>query len=128
MNDEIVGIDLGTTFSLAAYVRNGKAEVVRDSKGNCLIPSIISIHKNGSVFVGSEAQLRSLSDPLQTVFSIKRLIGKTLKDLEKDIAFIPYQIQEKPATMADQYLPLKLGIKISLRKKSLQLFWGKSDD
>jgi molecular chaperone DnaK (HSP70) len=81
MNDEIVGIDLGTTFSLAAYSRNGKTEVVRDSKGNCLIPSIISIHRDGNVFVGSEAKSRSLSDPTDTIFSIKRLIGRNLKDL-----------------------------------------------
>ena len=44
-----VGIDLGTTFSLAAFVRNGKAQVVKDTSGNSLIPSIISIHADGSV-------------------------------------------------------------------------------
>ncbi|MBJ7496206.1 MAG: Hsp70 family protein, partial [Gemmataceae bacterium] len=94
MNDEIVGIDLGTTFSLAAFVRNGKAQVVKDTSGNSLIPSIISIHADGSVFVGTEAQRHCLTDPEHTIFSIKRLIGRTLKDLEKDLPFIPYQIRE----------------------------------
>ncbi len=111
MNDEIVGIDLGTTFSLAAFSRNGKAQVVKDSSGNSLIPSIISIHSNGSVFVGAEAQQHCLSDPEHTIFSIKRLIGRTLKDLEKDLPFIPYQIQENLREDGRMVLTVKIGDK-----------------
>lgn len=111
MNDEIVGIDLGTTFSLAAYSRNGKTEVVRDSKGNCLIPSIISIHRDGNVFVGSEAKSRSLSDPTDTIFSIKRLIGRNLKDLERDLPYIPYQIKETVREDGRIILTVKIGDK-----------------
>ncbi|MEY4612599.1 MAG: molecular chaperone DnaK [Planctomycetota bacterium] len=111
MNDEIVGIDLGTTFSLAAYSRNGKTEVVRDSKGNCLIPSIISIHRDGNVFVGSEAKSRSLSDPTDTIFSIKRLIGRNLKELERDLSYIPYQIKETVREDGRIILTVKIGDK-----------------
>lgn len=111
MNDEIVGIDLGTTFSLAAYSRNGKTEVVRDSKGNCLIPSIISIHRDGNVFVGSEAKSRSLSDPTDTIFSIKRLIGRNLKELERDLPYIPYQIKETVREDGRIILTVKIGDK-----------------
>ena len=111
MNDEIVGIDLGTTFSLAAFSRNGKAQVVRDSLGNPLIPSIISIHSDGSVFVGTEAQRHCLTDPEHTLFSIKRLIGRSLKDLEKDLPFIPYQIQEKTRDDGRMVLTVKIGDK-----------------
>ena len=109
MNDEIVGIDLGTTFSLAAFVKNGKAQVVKDASGNPLIPSIISIHADGSVFVGTEAQRHCLTDPEHTIFSIKRLIGKSLKDLEKDLPFIPYQIQEKAREDGRVVLTVKIG-------------------
>ena len=111
MNDEIVGIDLGTTFSLAAFVRNGKAQVVKDTSGNSLIPSIISIHADGSVFVGTEAQRHCLTDPEHTIFSIKRLIGRTLKDLEKDLAFIPYQIRENIRDDGRTVLTVKIGDK-----------------
>lgn len=111
MNDEIVGIDLGTTFSLAAFSRNGKAQVVKDSSGNPLIPSIISIHADGSVFVGTEAQRHCLTDPEHTIFSIKRLIGRSLKDLEKDLPFIPYQIQEKTREDGRMVLTVKIGEK-----------------
>lgn len=111
MNDEIVGIDLGTTFSLAAFSRNGKAQVVKDSSGNPLIPSIISIHSNGSVFVGKEAQRHCLTDPEHTIFSIKRLIGRSLKDLQKDLPFIPYQIQERTREDGRMVLTVKIGDK-----------------
>ena len=91
----VVGIDLGTTFSLAAYVENGRPVVVRDDKGVALVPSCISFHDDGSVLVGSAARERALSDPEHTIFSVKRLMGRTLKDLEKELKLIPHQIVER---------------------------------
>ncbi|MCS7272360.1 MAG: Hsp70 family protein, partial [Gemmataceae bacterium] len=80
---KVVGIDLGTTYSLAAYVEGGQPVVVRDSHGTALIPSCISFFEDGSVLVGSAAKARALADPEHTIFSIKRLMGRTLKDLHK---------------------------------------------
>src|SRR5437899_9098471 len=91
----IVGIDLGTTFSLAAYVEGGVPQVVRDATGNALGPSCISFHDDGTVLVGSAARDRALSDPEHTIFSVKRLMGRTLKDLEKELKLIPHQIVER---------------------------------
>src|SRR3954454_17400041 len=91
----VVGIDLGTTFSLAAYVENGRPVVVRDEKGVALVPSCISVHDDGTVLVGSAARDRALSDPEHTIFSVKRLMGRTLKDLEKELKLIPHQIVER---------------------------------
>src|SRR5262245_17713817 len=91
----VVGIDLGTTFSLAAYVENGRPVVVRDANGVALVPSCISFHDDGSVLVGSAARDRALSDPEHTIFSVKRLMGRTLKDLEKELKLIPHQIVER---------------------------------
>src|SRR5216110_47219 len=91
----VVGIDLGTTFSLAAYVRDGTPAVVRDERGVALVPSCISFHDDGSVLVGTPARERALSDPDHTVFSVKRLMGRTLKDLEKYLPLIPHQIVER---------------------------------
>ncbi len=95
MNPNIVGIDLGTTFSLAAYVRDGKPEVVRDASGNALVPSVVSFHEDGSVLVGTEARQRALRDPNQTIFSVKRLMGRTLADLKRELELIPYQVIER---------------------------------
>jgi Fe-S protein assembly chaperone HscA len=91
----VVGIDLGTTFSLAAYVENGRPVVVRDAAGAALVPSCISFHDDGTVLVGSAARERALSDPEHTIFSVKRLMGRTLKDLEKELKLIPHQIVER---------------------------------
>src|SRR5436190_24005547 len=93
----VVGIDLGTTFSLAAFVENGRPVVVRDANGVALVPSCISFHDNGTVLVGSAARERALSDPEHTIFSVKRLMGRTLKDLEKELPLIPHQIVERQA-------------------------------
>src|SRR5881394_3114910 len=94
----VVGIDLGTTFSLAAYVGDdGQPVVVRDQSGVALVPSCISFHDDGTVLVGSAARDRALSDPEHTIFSVKRLMGRTLKDLEKELKLIPHQIVERDA-------------------------------
>src|SRR4051812_32019784 len=95
MNPSVVGIDLGTTFSLAAFVENGRPVVVRDSNGTALVPSAISFHDDGTVFVGSAAKERALSDPEHTIFSVKRLMGRTLADLKKELELIPHQIVER---------------------------------
>ena len=91
----VVGIDLGTTFSLAAYVENGRPVVVRDAQGVALVPSCISFHDDGSVLVGSAAKERALSDPEHTIFSVKRLMGRSLADLKKELELIPHQIVER---------------------------------
>jgi len=95
MTPSVVGIDLGTTFSLAAYVENGRPVVVRDAAGVALVPSCVSFHDDGTVLVGSAAKERALSDPEHTIFSVKRLMGRTLADLEKELKLIPHQIVER---------------------------------
>jgi len=90
-----VGIDLGTTFSLAAFVADGRPVVVRDAGGAALIPSAISFHDDGTVLVGTAARARALSDPEHTIFSVKRLMGRTLADLAGELKLIPHQIVER---------------------------------
>src|SRR5262245_42739913 len=97
MSPTVVGIDLGTTFSLAAYTEHGRPFVVRDEQGMALVPSVISFFEDGSVLVGTEARNRALRDPEHTIFSVKRLMGRTLADLEKELKLIPHQIVERDA-------------------------------
>jgi len=104
----VVGIDLGTTFSLAAYVENGRPVVVRDASGAALVPSVISFHDDGSVLVGTAARDRALSDPEHTIFSVKRLMGRTLADLEKELKLIPHQIVERDAIDGRKVLRVKI--------------------
>jgi Fe-S protein assembly chaperone HscA len=109
MPSTVVGIDLGTTFSLAAYMDHGRPVVVRDEQGTALIPSVISFHDDGSVLVGSEARKRCLSDPEHTVYSVKRLMGKTLADLQQELKLIPYQVIEREIEPGRKVLHVKIG-------------------
>jgi molecular chaperone DnaK len=104
----IVGIDLGTTFSLAAYIRDGQPVVVRDDAGIALVPSVISFHDDGSVLVGTAARQRALSDPEHTIFSVKRLMGRTLADLQKELPLIPHQIVEREAEGGRKVLNVRI--------------------
>src|SRR5881227_318206 len=109
MASNVVGIDLGTTFSLAAYMENGRPVVVRDADGVALVPSVLSFHEDGSVLVGSEARRRCLSDPDHTVYSVKRLMGRTLADLQKELPLIPYQVVEREVEKGRKVLHVKIG-------------------
>src|SRR5262249_51782560 len=80
---------------------------VRDESGVALVPSVISFHDDGSVLVGSEARLRCLSDPEHTVYSVKRLMGKTLADLQKELPLIPYQVVEREPEAGRKVLHVK---------------------
>src|SRR5438477_3393828 len=105
----VVGIDLGTTFSLAAFVENGRPVVVRDAGGTALVPSCVSFHDDGTVLVGSAARDRALSDPEHTIFSVKRLMGRTLKDLERELKLIPHQIIEREMDGGRRVLRVNIG-------------------
>jgi Fe-S protein assembly chaperone HscA len=109
MTPSVVGIDLGTTFSLAAYVQDGRPVVVRDETGTALVPSVISFHPDGTVLVGSAARERALSDPEHTIFSVKRLMGRTLADLQKELKLIPHQIAERDAGGGRKVLTVRIG-------------------
>ncbi|NVJ66964.1 MAG: Fe-S protein assembly chaperone HscA [Gammaproteobacteria bacterium] len=76
------GIDLGTTNSLIATVRSGVAETLADIKGNHLLPSIVHYAKDGDIIVGHSAKLFQCSDPVNTVSSVKRLMGRGLADVQ----------------------------------------------
>ena len=104
----VVGIDLGTTNSLAATMRNGRPEVFRDGAGIALVPSCISFHPDGTVLVGTAAKERALLDPTHTVFSVKRLMGRTLADLGAELKHIPQQIVEREVEAGRKVLRVRI--------------------
>ena len=104
-----VGIDLGTTKSLAAYLRDGVPVVVRDDNGVSLVPSCLSFHADGTVLVGTAAKERALADPEHTIFSVKRLMGRSLADLKDDLAMIPQQLVEREVEAGRKVLRVKVG-------------------
>ncbi len=91
--ETIVGIDLGTTNSLVAYIKNGAPICVKGKDGrSTLVPSVLHFDENQSVTVGDAAREMLVSDPSNTIFSVKRLMGKSFKDLADQAQYFGYQI------------------------------------
>src|SRR5437763_16939182 len=108
MPPRVIGIDLDNTFSLAAYMDKGRPVGVRAEQGVALVPSVVSFHDDGSVLVGTEARKRCLSDPDHTIYSVKRLMGRTLADLKAELPLIPYQVTEREAELGRKVLTVKI--------------------
>ena len=93
---KVVGIDLGTTNSLVAYVRDGAPEVIRDGAGDALVPSVVSLGEDGTIFVGREAQRRLLTASSRSVYSVKRFMGRGLDDVRDEAAMLPFRVGGEP--------------------------------
>ena len=89
---KVVGIDLGTTNSLVAFVRDGAPVVIRDKSGDGLVPSIVSAAPDGTMFVGREAQRRLLTEANRTVYSVKRFMGKGVDDVRDEARLLPFRV------------------------------------
>src|SRR5213083_2167205 len=89
---KVVGIDLGTTNSLVAFVKDGAPVVIRDRSGDGLVPSVVSASEDGTIYVGREAQRRLLTDAARTVYSVKRFMGKGLDDVKGEASLLPFAV------------------------------------
>src|ERR1700693_1087636 len=89
---KVVGIDLGTTNSLVAFVKDGVPYVIRDRGGAALVPSVVSAAVDGTIYVGREAQRRLLTDAGRTVYSVKRFMGKGPDDVRDETRLFPFRI------------------------------------
>ncbi|BDZ73548.1 chaperone protein DnaK [Methylophaga marina] len=93
---KIIGIDLGTTNSCVAVMEDGKARVIENSEGDRTTPSIIAFTKDDEVLVGQSAKRQAVTNPNNTLYGIKRLIGRKFKEdvVQRDIDMVPYKIVE----------------------------------
>ena len=93
---KIIGIDLGTTNSCVAVLEDGKARIIENSEGDRTTPSIVAFTKDDEVLVGQSAKRQAVTNPKNTLFAIKRLIGRKFKDdvVQRDIDMVPYSIVE----------------------------------
>ena len=104
---KIIGIDLGTTNSCVAILDGDKARVIENAEGARTTPSIIAYTDDGEILVGQPAKRQAVTNPKNTLFAIKRLIGRRFKDdvVQKDIAMVPYAIVE--ADNGDAWVEVK---------------------
>jgi len=93
---KIIGIDLGTTNSVVAVVEGGEPTVIANSEGGRTTPSVVAIDRNGERLVGTVAKRQAVTNPLNTVFSVKRLIGRRFDEVQAEIANFPYKVNRGP--------------------------------
>jgi len=93
---KIIGIDLGTTNSCVSVLESGKPRVIENSEGDRTTPSIVGYTDEGEILVGQSAKRQAVTNPHNTIFAVKRLIGRKFKDdvVQKDISMVPYKIIE----------------------------------
>ena len=115
---KIIGIDLGTTNSCVAIMEGGKAKVIENSEGDRTTPSIVAYTKDGEVLVGASAKRQAVTNPHNTFYAVKRLIGRKFKDAEvqKDIGLVPYKIVEHDN--GDAWVETSDGRKLSAQEVS----------
>ncbi|MCX6721103.1 MAG: molecular chaperone DnaK [Candidatus Staskawiczbacteria bacterium] len=101
---KILGIDLGTTFSAMAVVEGGEAKIVENKEGARTTPSIVAITKSGERVVGVLAKRQAVTNPTNTIFSVKRLIGRKFSDpeVQRDKKLLPYEIRESADGLSGQ--------------------------
>jgi molecular chaperone DnaK len=129
---KIIGIDLGTTNSAFAYMVAGKPEVIANAEGNRTTPSVVAINKKGERLVGQVAQRQRVTNATNTIYGVKRLIGRKFSDdeVQKDHDIMPYNIVKKgdgvAVTMGDKdYTPEEVSAMIlSKIKADAEAFLG----
>src|SRR5689334_19108224 len=105
----VVGIDLGTTNSLVAYMSDSGPEVIRDESGNALVPSIVYFdYQQDRLLVGEEARDRLITEPRKAIYSVKRFMGRGSADVQEDLRLVPFEI----APDSEQVIGFKMGDRV----------------
>ncbi len=107
--ERIVGIDLGTTNSLVAYMEGDRPVVIPGEDGLNLLPSVVALDENGQIVVGSAARKYLIETPERAVYSVKRLMGRGVEDVQDELKLFPFRLADDLA--AGEVLRIKLGDK-----------------
>ena len=100
MASKIIGIDLGTTNSVVAVMEGGDPVVIPNAEGGRTTPSVVAFTKDGERLVGQVAKRQAVTNPKQTIFSIKRLMGRRFSEVQEEVKRLPYRVVEGPNGMA----------------------------
>src|SRR5438067_3712153 len=93
-NEKVVGIDLGTTNSLVAWMNLTHPEVIPGEDGDRLVPSVVSLSPEGNIIVGNAARQELIDHPDRTIYSVKRLMGRGVADVQDELKLFPFRIAE----------------------------------
>src|SRR5258708_769943 len=107
---KIVGIDLGTTNSLVAYLdpQTKQPQCIVGPHGSTLCPSVVSLDPDGNIIVGESARRRLLTQPERTIYSVKRLMGRGVKDIQDELKLFPFRLDPSSSNV----IRVRLGEKV----------------
>ncbi|MGC1273516.1 MAG: molecular chaperone DnaK [Planctomycetaceae bacterium] len=103
--EKIIGIDLGTTNSVVSVMEGGEVKVIANQEGNRITPSVVSFTDKGEILVGEPAKRQSVINPKNTVYSIKRFMGRRHTEVESEERMVPYEVLGN----GDQYVKIQAG-------------------
>jgi molecular chaperone DnaK len=109
MSERIVGIDLGTTNSLVAHMEGNTPVVIPGEDGSNLVPSVVALDENDQIVVGNRARNYLIETPERAVYSIKRLMGRGVEDVQEELQFFPFRLADD--LQAGEVLRIRLGNK-----------------
>src|SRR5476649_1124767 len=93
-SDRIVGIDLGTTNSLVAFMQGETPVVIPGEDGLNLVPSVVALDENNQPVIGNSARKLLIETPERSVYSVKRLMGRGVEDIQEELKFFPFRVSE----------------------------------
>src|SRR3989338_9355016 len=130
---KIIGIDLGTTNSVVAVMEGNQPKVIVNEEGSRLTPSVVAFTKDGDILVGQIAKRQSVTNPENTVYSIKRFMGRKMSEVNEEMKMVPYRVAQAdngdahvhiPHTAKD-YPPPEISAKILMKlKKAAEAYLG----
>src|SRR5262245_33063470 len=100
MAQKVIGIDLGTTNSVVAVMEGGDPIVIPNSEGGRTTPSVVAFTKDGERLVGQVAKRQAVTNPRNTVFSIKRFMGRRMDEVTQETKRVPYKVQAGTNSLA----------------------------
>ncbi|HUU50301.1 MAG TPA: molecular chaperone DnaK, partial [Nitrospinota bacterium] len=128
---KIIGIDLGTTNSVVAVMEGGQPKIIINEEGSRLTPSVVAFTKDGEILVGQAAKRQSITNPENTVYSIKRFMGRKYDEVSEEMKMVPYKVIKAPngdarvSIKGKEYSPPEISAMILQKlKKSAEDYLG----
>lgn len=135
MARKVIGIDLGTTNSVVAVMEGGEPKVIINEEGSRLTPSVVAFTKDGEVLVGQTAKRQAITNPENTIFSIKRFVGRRFNEVQEEIKTVPYKVvgdqdgNVRVDVRGKQYTPQEISAFVLQKlRKSAEAYLGQQID
>ena len=133
MAKKVIGIDLGTTNSVVAIMEGGEPKIIINEEGSRLTPSVVAFTKDGEILVGQTAKRQAITNPENTIFSIKRFVGRRFSEVQGEIKTVPYKVvadQEgnvRVEVRGKQYTPQEISAFVLQKlRKSAEAYLGQT--